>query len=72
MQRLPLIQVMVADNAQGTWKSTQDSLLSPVERGIFPLTISFVEMRNNISTATKALEVPKRWNTTRYAVHNGN
>lgn len=43
VQRLPEVQlqVMAANNAQGTWKSTQDSLLSSVERGVLPLTIKF-------------------------------
>ena len=48
VQRLPLIQVMGTDNAQGAWKSTQDSLLSPVERGILPLTIKFRPERTNL------------------------
>ena len=43
MQRLPevKIQVMAADNAQGTWKTAEVSLLSSIERGILPLTIKF-------------------------------
>ena len=50
VQRLPevQIQVMAADNAQGTWKSTQDSLLSSVERGILPLTIKFRPEKTNL------------------------
>ena len=42
------IQVMAADNAQGTRKSTQDSLLSSVERGILPLTIKFRPEKTNL------------------------
>ena len=54
VQRLPevQIQVMAVENTQGTWKSSQVSLLRPVERGILPLTMKFrpektklVEMR---------------------------
>ena len=50
VQRLPdvQIQVMVADNAQGTWKCTQDSLLSSVERGILPLPIKFRPEKTNL------------------------
>ena len=50
VQRLPevQIQVMAADDAQATWKSTQDSLLSSVERGILPLTIKFRPEKTNL------------------------
>ena len=50
VQRLPdvQIQVMVADNAQGTWKCTQDSLLSSVERRILPLTIKSRPEKTNL------------------------
>ena len=50
VQRLPevQIQVMAADDAQGTWKSTQDSFLSSVERGILLLTIKFRPEKTNL------------------------
>ena len=51
VQRLPEVQIQVmaaADNAQGTWKSTQDFLLSSVERGILPLTIKFRPEKTNL------------------------
>lgn len=51
VQRLPEVQIQVmaaADNAQGTWKSTQDLLLSYVERGILPLTIKFRPEKTNL------------------------
>lgn len=51
VQRLPEVQIQVmaaADNAQGTWKSTQYLLLSYVERGILPLTIKFRPEKTNL------------------------
>ena len=50
MQHLPeiQIQVMAANNAQGMWKSTQDSLLCSVERGILPLKIKFHPEKTNL------------------------
>ena len=50
MQRLRdvQIQVVAADSAQGTWKCTQDSLLSSVERGILSLTIKFRPEKTNL------------------------
>ena len=50
VQRLPdvQIQVMAADNAQGTWNCTKDTLLSSVERGILPLTIKFRSEKTNL------------------------
>ncbi|XP_015775031.1 PREDICTED: uncharacterized protein LOC107353220 isoform X1 [Acropora digitifera] len=42
------IQVVAADSAQGTWKCTQDSLLSSVERGILSLTIKFRPEKTNL------------------------
>ena len=61
---------------QGTWKSTQYSLLSSVERELFPLTIRFrPEMTNLIEMQEQFRQEPrlsKRWDTTRYAVHTGN
>ena len=46
VQRLP--QIMAADDAQGTWKSTQDSLLCSVKREILPLTIKFRPEKTNL------------------------
>ena len=39
---------MAAENAKGTWKSSQESLLSPVERGILALTIKFRPEKTNL------------------------
>ena len=58
VQRLPQgqIQVMAAENAQGTWKSSQDSWLVLVGRGILLLTISPKEdkSRRNARTISTA------------------